>query len=81
MAAKAHPTALIGRNPDQLSFAEKRRFAGTWVAFELYSPETIPLRKIAAAGASAAECAEQLAGAGHDPRQYEFQPLQPPVPW
>lgn len=80
-AARNHKESLIGRSPDQLTFAEKRRYSGVWVAFELYSPQTAPLRKIAAAGASAAECIEQLAAAGRDPRQYEFTPLQPPTPW
>jgi len=80
-ASRDHQESLIGRSPEQLTFAEKRRYSGVWVAFELYSPRTTPLRKIAAAGDSAAACIEQLAAVGLDPRHYEFVLLQPPTPW
>ena len=80
-ATKIDLPALVGRSPDQLSFTERRRYAGVWVAYELYSPQTTPLRKIAAAGGSMTECAEQLAARGEDPREYEFVPMQPPSAW
>ena len=48
------------------------------MALELYSPQTLPLRRIEAIGDSAAECARQLAERGLDPRRFEFTLLKPP---
>lgn len=41
------------------------------MAFELYSPLTLPLRSIAAIGDSPAECRRMLARNGGDPVIYE----------
>ncbi len=68
-------TKIIGRAPESLSLDERRRFAGAWVALEIYTPETLPLRRIEAVGASAAECIAQLQQRGLDPHQFEFMPL------
>ena len=72
---------FIGRPLDSLSLAERWRIAGAWVALELYTPETVPLRIIEAIGPSAQACAEQLRGRGLNPTHYEFwacpQPYQP----
>jgi hypothetical protein len=70
-------TALVGRHPDTLSIGERRRFAGKWIAVEIYSPETLPLREIAAVGDSAADCAAQLHARGLDPSRFEYTPIKP----
>jgi len=46
--------------------------AGKWIALELYTPETLPLKVIDAIGDSAAECIRQLEARGQNPRGYEF---------
>ena len=69
---------LVGRPFDGLTLAERLDHAGRWVALELYTPETLPLREIAAEGATAEECAGQLAARGLDPSKYEFQLVRPP---
>src|SRR5260370_1096872 len=45
---------------------------------EIYSPATLPLRRIEAIGDSAAECVEQLKARGLDPANFEFSRLGPP---
>jgi hypothetical protein len=70
--------ALIGRSPDRLTPVERTALAGKWVALEIYTPQTLPLRRIAAVGTSAADCAAQLASRGCDSRTYEFLLLFPP---
>ena len=72
------PRRALGRSPDQLTLPERFAFAGKWIALEVYSPETIPLRRIEAIGDSAAECVSQLAARGLDPRRHEFVRLEPP---
>ena len=76
-AAKDAGRAL-GRNPDRLTLAERLALAGKCVALEIYSPETIPLRRIEAIGDSIAECVNTLRSRGLDPRQFEFHRLPPP---
>lgn len=71
-------STLVGRPFDGLTLAERLDNAGRWVALEIYSPETLPLREIAAEGASAAECAGQIAARGLDPSKYEYQLVRPP---
>jgi hypothetical protein len=70
-------TALVGRHPDTLSIAERRDFAGKWIALEIYSPDTLPLREIAAIGDSAADCAAQLHTRGLDPSNFEYTLIKP----
>jgi hypothetical protein len=76
-AAKDAGRAL-GRNPDRLTLAERLALAGKFVALEIYSPETTPLRRIEAIGDSAAECVRTLRSRGLDPRQFEFLRLARP---
>jgi hypothetical protein len=70
-------TALLGRHPDTLSIAERREFMGKWIALEVYSPDTLPLREIAAMGDSAADCAAQLHARGLDPSNFEYTLIKP----
>jgi hypothetical protein len=65
--------SLVGRSPDGLHLTEKMALAGKWIAIEIYSPETLPLREIAALGDSAEDCIRALARRGLDPVKYEFQ--------
>ena len=67
---------FIGRSPDSLSRKDKVRLSGLWIATELYSPETTPLRVIEAVGASPAECVRMLRERGLDPRKFEMTPYQ-----
>jgi hypothetical protein len=69
---------LIGRPIDGLTLAEQLAHCGRWVALEIYTPQTLPLRTIEAEGESVAECIAQLTGRGLDPGHFEFQLLQPP---
>jgi hypothetical protein len=68
----------IGRNPDRLTLPERLALAGKCVALEIYSPETIPLRRIEAIGDSMTECLRTLRSRGLDPRQFEFTRLPRP---
>ena len=63
---------IIGRSPERLSLDERRYIAGLWIALELYTPETVPLKRIEALGASVVECIRQLQQRGLDPRGFEF---------
>jgi hypothetical protein len=66
---------MIGRPIDSLTLAERWKWAGNWVALELYSPQTLPLRNIEAIGKTPAECVAVLKQRGLDPERYELQPL------
>ena len=66
---------LLGRVPDQLSLTERRELAGKWIAIEVYSPATLPLRRIAAFGDSVSECAAQLQARGLAVGQFEFSQI------
>ena len=68
----------IGRNPDRLNLAERRALTGKCIALEIYSPDTIPLRRIEAIGDSIAECLRTLRSRGLDARNFEFSRLAPP---
>lgn len=72
------PRSLVGRPIDGLTLAERLESVGRWVALEIYSPDTLPLRTIHAEGSTAVECAEQLVSKGLDPAKFEFQLLHPP---
>lgn len=73
LAAKA-----VGRFPERLTLAESIQLAGQFVALELYSPATTPLRRIEAIGDSPEDCIQDLTKRGLDPRRYEFSRLKPP---
>lgn len=64
-------TALVGLAPEQLTFAQQQRADGLWVALRLYSPATLPLRKIEAVGQSPAEALAALAATGQNPAEFE----------
>jgi hypothetical protein len=68
----------IGRSPDQLTLEERIRLAGKYVALEIYTPATIPLRRIEAIGDSAMECVRMLKARGLDPARFEFIMLELP---
>jgi hypothetical protein len=70
--------AVLGRHPDQLTLEQRRALAGQWAAFQIYRPETTPLRRIEALGATVGECIAMLKRRGLDPFQFEFTPLRPP---
>ncbi len=74
---KAMPV-VEGRSPEQLTIAELMALEGRVVALEIYTPETLPLRRIEAIGETAEECAAQLAARGLDPRRFEFVVLKAP---
>jgi len=78
-AAKARdPRSAIGRSPDALTLQERLAFAGKYIALEIYTPKTLPLRTIEAIGDSLEACLRILRERGLDPRQFEFQRLPPP---
>jgi hypothetical protein len=66
----------IGRNPDDLSLEERATLTGKWVALEIYSPDTLPLRRIEAIGDSVAECVRMLKSRGLDPMKFEYSRLK-----
>ena len=70
--------SLVGRSPERLTPIERTRLAGRWVALEIYTPQTLPERRIVALGTSAADCVKQLADRGLDPRNFEYVMLFPP---
>jgi hypothetical protein len=69
---------LLGRPFEGLTLAERLDHVGRWVALEIYTPQTLPLRTIEAEGSSAVECAAQLSVRGLDPSHFEFLLLKSP---
>ena len=63
---------FIGRAPEQLTLEERRLLGGKWIALEIYTPATLPLRRIEAVGESAAACAVELRRRQLDPGNFEF---------
>jgi hypothetical protein len=76
-SAAQDPRQALGRNPDRLTLEERTALAGKIVAFEVYSPATVPLRRIEAIGDSIAVCIGMLRERGLDPRRFEYSPLGP----
>jgi hypothetical protein len=68
---------ILGRAPERLTLEEQQALAGKFIALEIYSPETTPLRRIEALGRSVEDCIQQLAARGLDPKNFEFQRLKP----
>lgn len=68
----------LGRSPDGLSLEERIAIAGKFVALEVYSPATTPLRRIEAVGDSIDACIRQLGSRGLDPAQFEFSQMPAP---
>jgi hypothetical protein len=72
------PRKAVGRSPDSLSLEERFALAGKHVAYEIYTPETLPLRRIEAIGDSLLDCIRMLHERGLDPLQFEFDLLPRP---
>lgn len=68
---------LIGRPLESLSIDERKAAAGRYAALEIYTPQTLPLRRVEALGDSALECIAQLRARGLDPARFEFVRLTP----
>jgi hypothetical protein len=68
----------IGRSPERLTLPERLALAGKYVALPIYSPQTIPLRRIEAIGDSLEECVRRLRSRGLNPQDFEFTRLAPP---
>ena len=68
---------IIGRAPERLTIDERLALAGKWAAFEIYSPQTLPLRRIEAIGDSVDDCIRQLTQRGLDASHFEFTPIEP----
>jgi hypothetical protein len=77
-SAAKDPRQAIGRNPDRLDLTERRALAGKFIALEIYTPATLPFRRIEAIGDSMQECARMLQERGLDPTQFEYTRLLPP---
>jgi hypothetical protein len=74
---KPQAEAILGRSPDDLSIEERRALAGSWIALEIYTPKTLPLRRIEAVGESVEECIQMLRRRNLDPTKFEFSRLKP----
>lgn len=68
----------IGRSPDQLSLEERLILTGKYIALEVYSPATLPEKRIEAIGDSLDACVRMLKARGLDPAQFEFSRLPAP---
>ncbi|MDE3165843.1 MAG: hypothetical protein KGN36_08565 [Acidobacteriota bacterium] len=77
-ASTIDPRTAIGRSPESLRVEERLALAGRWIALEIYTPRTLPLRRIEAIGASFGECLRMLKDRGLEPGQFEFSVLAPP---
>jgi hypothetical protein len=78
VSAAKDPKRAIGHSPDDLTLEERLALAGKMIALEIYSPATLPLRRIEAIGGSVGECVSQLQARGLDPENFEFSRLAPP---
>jgi len=77
-SAAKDPRQAMGRNPDRLTLDERRALAGKYIALEIYTPATLPFRRIEAIGDSMEDCVRLLKSRGLDPMQFEFTRLPPP---
>ncbi|MCP5116614.1 MAG: hypothetical protein GY953_37785 [bacterium] len=71
-------TTLIGSDPERLSIPEQTALAGRWVAIEIYTPASLPLKRIEAIGDSVEACVTKLRSRGLDPMRFEFSIMKPP---
>ncbi len=69
---------FLGLSPDALPLKDRLALTGKLVAFEVYTPKTIPLRLMEAIGSSVEECVAGLQARGLDPRHFEFTRLPAP---
>jgi hypothetical protein len=72
------PARVVGKPPESLTLEEQTALTGKTIALEVYTPESLPLRRIEAIGDSAEECIGQLAARGLDPTKFEFSVVKPP---
>ena len=72
------PRRALGRAPEELTLEERTLFTGKSIALEIYTPSTLPLRRIAAVGDSVAECVRMLQERGFDPKDFEYDRITPP---
>lgn len=77
-SAAKDPRQAIGRNPDRLTLEERSALAGKMIALEIYSPATLPLRRIEAIGDSLDACVRMLRERGLDACRFEYSLLARP---
>jgi hypothetical protein len=78
VSAAKDPRLALGRSPDRLTLEERQALVGKYIALEIYSPETLPLRRIEAIADTLPACIRMLEERGLDPRKFEFTRLAPP---
>ena len=78
VSAAKDPKRAIGHAPEDLTLEERLALTGKFYALEIYSPATLPLRRIEAIGDSVGECIGQLRARSLDPEHFEFSRLLPP---
>ena len=71
------PKKILGRAPERLTLEEMHALAGKFIALEIYSPDTLPARRIEALGDTVDDCIRQLGERGLDPKRFEFTRLKP----
>lgn len=71
-------SAFLGRHPDQLALSERLALSGKWIALELYSPATLPLKRIEAVGDTPRQCAQAVEARGLDPAKFEYIQMAAP---
>jgi hypothetical protein len=64
---------VIGRALDSLTLDQRVELANKWLAFEVYTPQTLPLRRIEAFGDSPADCIRKLKARGLNPLDFEME--------
>ena len=67
-----------GKSLESLPLKERWKLAGSWAAFEIYTPQNLALRLICAVGATPADCLHQLVEQGLDPKHYEIAAIPHP---
>lgn len=78
VSAAKDPQKAIGHAPEDLNLEERLALTGKLIALEIYSPATLPLRRIEAIGDTVNDCMSQLRSRGLDPEGFEFSRLPPP---
>ena len=70
--------SILGRSPEELNLEERTTLARSWIALEVYSPKTTPLRRIEAIGDTVEECIALLQKRNLEAAKFEFSRLKPP---
>ncbi len=71
-------TRFVGKSLEGLKLSDRWALSGHWIATELYSPQRLPQRIMAAVGADARDCINQLISRGLDPGRFEYEPVEQP---